>query len=75
MESIRAGLVFQLKEAVGVTNIEEKERDFVERAITSWETQACSTAKWWTLVFSPPGSYISSWSESSRLGLRDINQT
>jgi selenocysteine lyase/cysteine desulfurase len=37
VESIRAGLVFQLKEAVGVNNIEEKERDFVERAITSWE--------------------------------------
>ncbi len=37
IESIRAGLVFQLKEAVGVEAITLKERDFVTRAITSWE--------------------------------------
>jgi len=37
IESIRAGLVFQLKEAVGVEAIKEKEHCFVERAIESWE--------------------------------------
>ncbi|MEZ4439922.1 MAG: aminotransferase class V-fold PLP-dependent enzyme [Polyangiaceae bacterium] len=37
IESIRAGLVFQLKEAVGVENIQERERSFVSRAIASWE--------------------------------------
>lgn len=37
IESIRAGLVFQLKEAVGVDAIKAKERCFVERAIESWE--------------------------------------
>ena len=37
IESIRAGLVFQLKEAVGVDAIKAKERSFVERAIESWE--------------------------------------
>lgn len=34
--SIRAGLVFQLKEAVGIDTIREKERSFIERAIASW---------------------------------------
>ena len=35
--SIRAGLVFQLKEAVGVELIREREHDFIQRAIRSWE--------------------------------------
>ena len=34
--SIRAGLVFQLKDAVGVEKIQEKEHDFIRRAIKSW---------------------------------------
>jgi hypothetical protein len=34
--SIRAGLVFQLKEAVGYANIRAKEGDFIKRAIASW---------------------------------------
>jgi selenocysteine lyase/cysteine desulfurase len=36
IESIRAGLVFQLKEAVGTELIREREEDFIRRAITSW---------------------------------------
>lgn len=36
VESIRAGLVFQLKEAVGAELIQKKEKDFQRRAITSW---------------------------------------
>lgn len=36
VESIRAGLVFQLKEAVGHETIEARERDFIERAIDRW---------------------------------------
>ena len=36
VESIRAGLVFQLKEAVGVDVIRAHEEDFVRRAITAW---------------------------------------
>ncbi len=36
IESIRAGLVFQLKEAVGHEAIRDKERSFVQRAIESW---------------------------------------
>ena len=36
VESIRAGLVFQLKEAVGVDAIREREEDFVRRAIDRW---------------------------------------
>lgn len=36
IESIRAGLVFQLKEAVGVENIQAREHSFIRRAITSW---------------------------------------
>jgi selenocysteine lyase/cysteine desulfurase len=34
--SIRAGLVFQLKEALGAETIEKCERDFMERAIRAW---------------------------------------
>ena len=37
VESIRAGLVFQLKEAVGFEAIRKRERAFIERAIESWE--------------------------------------
>jgi selenocysteine lyase/cysteine desulfurase len=37
VESIRAGLVFQLKEAVGADVIREHEDDFVRRAILSWQ--------------------------------------
>ncbi len=36
IESIRAGLVFQLKEAVGADTIREREEDFIRRAIASW---------------------------------------
>lgn len=36
IESIRAGLVFQLKEAVGHTTIYERESVFVRRAIERW---------------------------------------
>ena len=36
VESIRAGLVFQLKNAVGVDVIRAHEEDFVRRAITAW---------------------------------------
>ncbi len=36
IESIRAGLVFQLKEAVGVEVIRQREEDFIRRAIDSW---------------------------------------
>lgn len=38
LESIRAGLVFQLKEAVGHEAIRQREEDFIRRAIASWET-------------------------------------
>ncbi len=36
IESIRCGLVFQLKEAVGAEAIREREVDFINRAISSW---------------------------------------
>jgi len=36
IESIRAGLVFQLKDAVGEDTIEERERSFIKRAVASW---------------------------------------
>ena len=36
LESIRAGLVFQLKRAVGVPAIREREERFIRRAIASW---------------------------------------
>lgn len=35
--SIRAGLAFQLKEAVGEKLIEERENDFIKRAISAWD--------------------------------------
>jgi selenocysteine lyase/cysteine desulfurase len=37
VESIRAGLVFQLKEAVGVETIQSLEHDFLRRAIAAWD--------------------------------------
>ncbi len=37
IESIRAGLVFQLKEAVGHEAIRDKEKSFIDRAIASWD--------------------------------------
>ncbi len=37
VESIRAGLVFQLKEAVGADVIRDREEAFIKRAISSWE--------------------------------------
>lgn len=36
VESIRAGLVFQLKEAVGVEAIRAREESFIQRAVASW---------------------------------------
>ena len=36
VESIRAGLVFQLKDAVGVEAIREREHDFIRRAMARW---------------------------------------
>jgi selenocysteine lyase/cysteine desulfurase len=38
VESIRAGLVFQLKDAVGVDVIRAHEEDFVTRAIAAWSS-------------------------------------
>jgi selenocysteine lyase/cysteine desulfurase len=38
VDSIRAGLVFQLKDAVGAAEIRERERRQVRRAIDSWRT-------------------------------------
>lgn len=37
VESIRTGLVFQLKEAVGIDTIEEREQAFIDRAIQTWK--------------------------------------
>jgi selenocysteine lyase/cysteine desulfurase len=36
IESIRAGLVFQLKQAVGVETIRTHEEDFLRRAVAAW---------------------------------------
>jgi selenocysteine lyase/cysteine desulfurase len=38
VDSIRAGLVFQLKQAVGTDTIQQRERAFIDRAIASWGT-------------------------------------
>jgi selenocysteine lyase/cysteine desulfurase len=38
VESIRAGLVFQLKQTVGVEAIQRRERSFIRRAIDSWSS-------------------------------------
>jgi selenocysteine lyase/cysteine desulfurase len=37
VESIRAGLVFQLKETIGVEAIRQREESFISRAIERWE--------------------------------------
>ena len=37
VDSIRAGLVFQLKQAVGVETIREREESFIRRAVSSWQ--------------------------------------
>jgi len=37
VESIRAGLVFQLKQAVGIDVIRAHEEDFLRRAVASWQ--------------------------------------
>ncbi|MGG5257880.1 aminotransferase class V-fold PLP-dependent enzyme [Phycicoccus avicenniae] len=39
IESVRAGLVFQLKEAVGVETIRAREERFLERAVTAWRDE------------------------------------
>jgi selenocysteine lyase/cysteine desulfurase len=39
IESIRAGLVFALKDAVGVETIRRREEDFIDRAIASWSAE------------------------------------
>jgi hypothetical protein len=39
VESIRAGLVFQLKQAVGVEVIRGREEQFLRRAITAWQSE------------------------------------
>jgi selenocysteine lyase/cysteine desulfurase len=39
VESIRAGLVFQLKQAVGVEVIRGREEHFLRRAITAWQAE------------------------------------
>jgi selenocysteine lyase/cysteine desulfurase len=38
--SIRAGLVFQLKDAIGVDTIRAHEDDFLRRAVASWQTNS-----------------------------------
>jgi selenocysteine lyase/cysteine desulfurase len=39
IESIRAGLVFRLKEAVGVDAIRRREEDFIGRAMAAWSAE------------------------------------
>ncbi|QIM22572.1 aminotransferase class V-fold PLP-dependent enzyme [Phycicoccus sp. HDW14] len=39
IESVRAGLVFQLKEAVGVETIRAREERFLERAVRAWRDE------------------------------------
>ena len=39
IESIRAGLIFQLKDAVGVDVIREHEADYVSRALDAWSRE------------------------------------
>ncbi|MDT4974346.1 MAG: hypothetical protein QOG98_104, partial [Pseudonocardiales bacterium] len=39
VESIRAGLVFQLKEAVGIDVIRAHEEDFLRRAVMAWQDE------------------------------------
>src|SRR5450432_1496753 len=37
VESVRAGLVFQLKDAVGVETIRAREEAFIHRAVAEWD--------------------------------------
>lgn len=37
IESIRAGLVFQLKESIGAENIRAREESFIDRALAAWD--------------------------------------
>ncbi len=39
IESIRAGLIFQLKDAVGIAAIQSAEEDFLARAIRAWSEE------------------------------------
>ena len=39
IEAIRAGLVFKLKEAVGVATIRAREEEFLKRAVTLWREE------------------------------------
>ena len=39
VESIRAGLVFQLKEAVGTDVIRQREDELLDRAVTAWQSE------------------------------------
>lgn len=39
IESVRAGLVFQLKQAVGTTTIRAQEERLLARAVTAWSTE------------------------------------
>jgi selenocysteine lyase/cysteine desulfurase len=39
VESIRAGLVFQLKQAVGIGTIREHEESYVRRALSAWQVE------------------------------------
>jgi len=41
IESIRAGLVFQLKDAVGARVIRAHEEDYLRRAVTAWNAEPC----------------------------------
>ena len=43
VESIRAGLVFALKEAVGAEEIRRREDDFARRALASWSAQPAAS--------------------------------
>jgi selenocysteine lyase/cysteine desulfurase len=40
VDSIRAGLVFQLKAAVGADEIRRREESFIQRAVESWQANA-----------------------------------
>lgn len=39
VEAIRAGLVFQLKDAVGIEVIREHEEDYLRRAVAAWQAE------------------------------------
>jgi selenocysteine lyase/cysteine desulfurase len=68
VESIRAGLVFQLKQAVGVETIQAHEEEMLRRAVTAWreeptlqilgnlEAQRLSIVSF--VIKAPDGSYL-----------------